>query len=104
MKRVIDNINREGRLVGTTHLPFVWDKVIETGGDFVDSTDVERAVIDDNDNDVNPMETSDNDDTDVEDSVNPGPSSNQAQSSTCTSGNCGPRTRSGRVRHDEFRA
>ena len=101
----VDKLNKNQKLVGTTHLPFVWDEVIERGGNYVN-----KIHLDPNDHRVDEYDDEEEEVVEDADSADP-PSTQHPPSggsgggySGCTSTNCGPRTRSGRVRHDELKA
>jgi [histone H3]-lysine36 N-dimethyltransferase SETMAR len=76
VENIVANLNIDHTLIGTTHLPLVWQRIIDVNGEYFFDHVSERTST---------------------------RNSNSGQFSGCTNSYCGPRTRSGRIRHDELK-
>ena len=81
---IVAKLNMEHTLIGTSHLPLVWQRIIDEKGEYFFDHVSERR----------PATTS---------TKSPPSNSDSATFSGCTNSYCGPRTRSGRIRHDELK-
>ena len=96
---IVTRLNRDHSLIGTSHLPLVWRKIIDVGGEYFFDHVTPRSST--GSSTITPTTSTSSPSVTPKSSTN---KSNSGKYSGCTSSYCGPRTRSGRVRHDELKA